>query len=41
MKKIFLAIAITALFGACSSKQLYTLGDTSSIVYSSRKGRTS
>ena len=36
MKNIFLAIAITILFGACSSKQLYTLGDTSSIIPSSK-----
>jgi len=35
MKKIFLAVAITVLFGACSSKQLYTLGDTSTIKQSS------
>jgi len=31
MKRIFLVIAIIVLFGACSSKQLYTLGDTSTI----------
>ena len=36
MKKIFLAIAITVLFGACSSKQLYTLGDTSDIIQNSK-----
>jgi len=36
MKKIFLAVAITILFGACSSKQLYTLGDTSSVIQSGK-----
>ncbi|HHB94975.1 MAG TPA: hypothetical protein ENK88_07500 [Campylobacterales bacterium] len=39
MKKILLTIAITLLFGACSSKQLYTLGDTSTIKASSKQNQ--
>jgi len=33
MKKIFLTIAIVIMFGGCSAKQLYTLGDTTTIEY--------
>jgi uncharacterized lipoprotein YmbA len=39
MEKIFLTITITLLFGACNSKQLYTLGDTSYLMQSTKSNQ--